>query len=130
MTTIIYKIVDNEPYLTAFKEGRADSLEIRIDTPDEVTLHLGNTCVNIKNGVGRVKLSTLCDGVITPEVVFRDRSIFLYPIRLLCGKIMIAHPYEIYADLGKRAVQVRGRVQDIETELAKLKNAVYGKAIF
>ena len=130
MTTIIYKIIDNEAYLTEFNEGRSDILEIHVDPAEKGVLHLGDKRIELAMGMGRVKLSTLPDGVITPEVVFNDRSVFLYPMRLLCGKVMLARPYEIYSDLGRRTLEAKTRVYNIEKELEKLKDAVYGKAIF
>ena len=110
MTTIVYKIIDNEAYLTEFNEGRSDILEIHVDTAEKGVLHLGDKRIELAMGMGRVKLSTLPDGV--------------------CGKVMLARPYEIYSDLGRRTLEAKTRVCNIENELEKLKDAVYGKAIF
>ena len=130
MTTFIYKILGTEPYLTSIMAGQADVLEIRIADTDSALMRIGNVAVKTCEGVGRVKLSTLGEGVFTPEVIFKDKTVVLYPIRHTAGKISLACPEQISAFLGARAYDLEKRVSLAEEELQRLKDAIYGKAIF
>ena len=130
MTTYIYNIVDREPYLTAAVEGSGDTLNIKIANGKNAVLRVGNISTNMTDGVGRVKLSTLGEGVFTPEVIFKDKTVRLYPIRHKNGKVSLACPDEILASLGARALDVEVRVSATEKALQALNDAVWGKAIF
>lgn len=130
MTTFIYQIVGTKPYLTSITKGQADTLEIRIPDTDAAMLRIGNVTVKTEKGVGRVKLSALGEGVFTPEVILKDKTVLLHPIRHAIGKISLAHPERICAALGEGAYLLQKRVSEIEKELEELKIAIYGKAIF
>jgi hypothetical protein len=130
MTTFIYNIKDHEVYLTALKYERGDSFEIRVNNASPTLIRVGNTAINAADGVGRVKLSALSDGVYTPEVIFNDKSVFLYPIRIFLGKVSIAGAEHVCAALGERSYRDRARIDALEGEVNKLKEAVYGKDIF
>lgn len=130
MTTFIYRILGTEPYLTSIMAGQADVLEIRIADTDSALMRIGNVAVKTCEGVVRVKLSTLGEGVFTPEVIFKDKTVVLYPIRHTAGKISLAYPEQVSAFLGARAYDLEKRVSLAEEELQRLKDAIYGKAIF
>ena len=120
MTSFVYFIKDRAPYLVSLNYERGDTLEIRIENAAPTCIRIGNTVVNMENGVGRV----------TPEVIFNDKSILLYPIRVSLGKARIYKPEEICAALGARAYLEAARVDALEDEVEMLKEAVYGKEIF
>ncbi len=130
MTSFVYFIKDRAPYLVSLNYERGDTLEIRIENAAPTYIRIGNTVVNVENGVGRVKLSALSEGVYTPEVIFNDKSVLLYPIRVSLGKVRIYKPEEICAALGARAYLEAARVDALEDEVKMLKEAVYGKEIF
>ena len=130
MTTFVYYIVDREPYLTSVSYERGDSFEIRIENATPAMIRVGNTVVKAEDGVGRVKLSALSSGVFTPEVIFNDKSVLLYPIRHALGKVTIANPEHICVSLGEKAYKAEVRLREVEGEIISLKDAVYGKDIF
>lgn len=130
MTTYSYKIIDREPYLTAISKGEKDTLEIRVLDAEDALMRIGKASAKIANGVGRVKLSALCEGVFTPEIIFKDKTVALYPIRYEMGKISLAYTEDICAILGARAYEVKMRVSEIEKQLRELEEAIRGKAIF
>ena len=130
MTTYIYTIRDRDPYLTSVKDEGYDMLTIRISDVKEAVMCIGNARIDMVDGVGRVKLSTLGEGVFTPEIIFKDKTVRLYPIHQKMGKVSLACPEEIYAALGARVLNAEVRVCEMEKELQTLKDAVWGKAIF
>jgi len=130
MTTYIYNIVDREPYLISVAKGTGDTLNIQINGGENAVLRVGNISTNMTDGVGRVKLSTLGEGVFTPEVIFKDKTVRLYPIRHKTGKVSLACPEEMLAALGARSFNTEARVSATEKALQALNDAVWGKAIF
>ena len=130
MTTFTYCIKDREPYLTAQTQGHGEMLEIQIKHAAPIMIRIGNTVIKTRNGVGRVKLSALPDGVYTPEVIFNDKSILLYPIRLTLGKVTLSNVEQICAALGARSYCEAMRIDALEDEVNKLKDAICGKDIF
>ncbi len=130
MTTLIYRILGSEAYLTSIMKGPTDALELRIPDTDQVLIRIGDVTAKTSEGVGRVKLSALGEGLFTPEVIFKDKTVALYPIRHTMGKISLACPEQICASLGARAHDLEKRVSKTEEELKELKDAIYGKAIF
>ena len=130
MTTFTYCIKDREPYLTAQAQGHGEVLEIQIKHAAPIMIRIGNTVIKTRNGVGRVKLSALPDGVYTPEVIFNDMSILLYPVRLALGRAALSGTEEICAVLGALAFEEGVRVDMLEDEVKKLKEAIRGKDIF
>ena len=128
--SLAYRIIDSDPYLTAFTEKSGDALNVYVENAEGALMRLGNICVKIENGVGRVKLSTLSEGVFTPEIVFKNKSVFLYPIRHSLGVVTLASPDEVCAALGARAYKAECRIAALEDEVKKLNDAVRGKAIF
>ena len=129
-TTFIYRLVDREPYLTEITKGNPDVLEFRITDTAGALLRVGDIAVKMEDGVGRVKLSDLQEGKYTPEVIFNDKSVWLYPISYSLGIVSVAEADGICADLGARALASLNRIDALESEVAKLNDAVYGKAIF
>lgn len=130
MTRFIYKILDREAYLTGVKYGGDSTFEVKIEDGGEAMLNVGNITAKLVDGVGRVKLNDVPYATLTPEVIFKDKSVLLYPIRLCCGKITLAHPEEICAALATHLLNDRERIVRIEGELLKLNDAICGKAIF
>ena len=130
MTTFIYFLKDRTPYLASLNYERGDAFEIRIENATPTYIRIGNVVTNTEDGVGRVKLSSITDGVYTPEVIFNDKSILLYPIRIALGKVTIYKPEQICAALGAQAYCEAMRIDALEDEVNKLKDAIYGKEIF
>ena len=129
-TTFVYRIVDRDPYLVKIDKGSPDALEFRIPDTDNAILRVGDIATKMEDGVGRVKLSDLPEGKFTPEVIFSDKSVWLYPISYSLGIVSVAEVEDICAMLGARALASLGRIDVLEGEVAKLNDAVYGKAIF
>ena len=130
MAVFTYSICATEAHLVSITKKRADTLEVRTDSTAPAILRIGNSYAKMEMGVGRVKLSTLSDGVLTPEIILNDRSVFLHPIRIRMGEVSLDFPEEILATLGARILTLNKRTEQIESELEKLRNAVFGKAIF
>ncbi len=129
-TTFVYRIVDRDPYLIEIGKGSPDMLEFRIPDTDGALLRVGDIAVKMEDGMGRVKLSDLSEGKFTPEVIFNDKSVWLYPISYSLGIVSLAEVDGICAALGARAIASLGRIDALEGDVAKLNDAVYGKAIF
>ncbi|MBO5945583.1 MAG: hypothetical protein J6Q69_03145 [Clostridia bacterium] len=129
-TTFVYRIVDRDPYLVKIDKGSPDALEFHIPDTDNAILRVGDIATKMEDGVGRVKLSDLPEGKFTPEVIFSDKSVWLYPISYSLGIVSVAEVEDICAMLGARALASLGRIDALEGEVAKLNDAVYGKAIF
>ena len=130
MTTFVYYIKDRRPYLTSLTYGGGDTVEIQIKNAAPTMIRIGDAIAKVENGVGRVKLSALSDGVYTPEVIFNDMSILLYPVRLALGRAALSGTEEICAALGALAFEEGVRVDMLEDEVKKLKEAIRGKDIF
>lgn len=129
-TSLTYRIKGREAYLTAITRSGADTLEVHVENADGALMRIGDISVKMDNGVGRVKLSTLKEGVFTPEIIFKDMSVLLYPISHAFGEVSLALVDEVCATLGARAYDAECRIAELENEVNDLKNAVYGKAIF
>lgn len=129
-TTFIYRIVDRDPYLIGIDTGSPDVLEFHIPDTEGALLRVGDIAVKMDDGVGRVKLSDLPEGKYTPEVILNDKSVWLYPISYSLGIVSVTEAEKICATLGARALISLGRIDALESEVAKLNDAVYGKAIF
>ena len=130
MTTFVYYIKDRKPYLTSLTYGGGDTVEIQIKNAAPTMIRIGDAIAKTENGVGRVKLSVLSDGVYTPEVIFNDMSILLYPVRLALGRTALSGTEEICAALGALAFEEGVRVDMLEDEVKRLKEAIRGKDIF
>ena len=129
-TIFIYRIVERDPYLVGIDKGDQAVLEFRIPEAKCALIRVGDIAIKAEDGVGRVKLSDLPEGTFTPEVIFSDKSVWLYPIHYSLGIVSLAGVDEICAALGARAHMATERIDALENEVKKLNDAVYGKAIF
>ena len=115
-----YRIAGRTPYLTAITKKHGEVLEIRVNDADGATVRVGEACAKIENGVGRVKFSALREGVFTPEIIFNDKSVFLYPIRYALGEVSLAEVGGICASLGAAVYSLQCRVGALEDEIKRL----------
>ena len=127
---LLYETYGGEGYLTSFIAKSSDDLCIYVSGVDEALISVATKAAKIKNGVGRVKISELNDGIHDIRLILKDRSITLGKIQVSAGALK---PYQYCDDIGRinRALLCALRRADaLDTEISHLKEAVYGKKIF
>ena len=127
---LLYETYRGEGYLTAFEAKSSDNLNIYVSGIDEALISVATKAAKIKNGVGRVKISELNDGIHDLRLILKDSSITLGKIQVSQGSVK---PYQYCDDIGRinRALLHSLRRADaLDIEISHLKEAVYGKKIF
>ena len=127
---LVYEIYNGDSYLTAYESDSSTTASIYIKNVSEALLFIGKKAVKIKHNVGSVEFRDLNDGIFDMQLILKDRSLLLGRICISSGTLT---PY-LYNDavgfLNRALINAQRRIDTLETEVSRLKDAVYGKKIF
>ena len=128
MNRIKYTLYNGCAYLTDAELSGGDTLEIIADSKGVLTL--GKIRMKMTEGVGRVKISALSDGIYDCALIVGGDTVRLDSFRIMHGAVKIYGHEKRLAELSREVLDLKIGREHIEDDLKRLSDAVFGKKIF
>ena len=130
MKKITYILTSRDAYPTDVDTTLSKTLEFTFDGEEATHLKIGEKIFKISHGVCLVEADGLREGVYSPSVITEGGAIVLDTLTVKGGYIALTPGALEYSKICDSLYRARLRIRELEEDVRRILDAVFGRKLF